>query len=92
MRLEWTDLAVGDLIDIRARIAGDSESRADTMVGRLRIAARRLMRLPRMGRPGKRRGTRELSVFGTPYFVVYRTAQDAVQILRIIHSRRNWPF
>ncbi|MBM3554734.1 MAG: type II toxin-antitoxin system RelE/ParE family toxin [Alphaproteobacteria bacterium] len=91
MRLEWTDLAASDLIDIRGRIAGESEARADAMVARLRAMARRLPRLPRMGRPGRRSGTRELSVFGTPYFIVYRIAPESVQVLRVIHSRRNWP-
>ena len=92
MRLEWTDLAVVDLHAIQERIAIDSGARADRMIERLRAAARRLLRFPNMGRPGKRGGTREFSVFGTNYFVVYRIVADRVQVLRVIHSRRNWPF
>jgi len=92
MRLEWTDLAVDDLISARERIEPDSLARAERMVERLRAAARRLLRLPNSGRPGKREGTRELSIPGTPYFLVYRQIDNKIQILRVMHSRRNWPF
>jgi plasmid stabilization system protein ParE len=43
---------------------------------------------PHLGRPGELRGTREL-VSG-PYVVVYRVANEVVEILHIWHGRQDW--
>lgn len=41
-----------------------------------------------MGRPGERKGTREL--ISAPYVVVYRLHKDAVEILHVWHGAQNW--
>ena len=46
---------------------------------------------PRLGRPGRVRGTRELVVAGTPYVIAYRIEADAVVILRLLHGKQKWP-
>jgi len=46
---------------------------------------------PRVGRPGRVKGTRELVVPGTPYIVAYRVAAGDVTVLRILHGARQWP-
>ena len=50
-----------------------------------------LARHPRMGRPGRVRGTRELVINRTPYIAAYRVSGDVVTILRLLHGARRWP-
>jgi len=51
----------------------------------------RLAEHPRIGRPGRVKGTRELVVSGTPYIVAYRVAGQDVTILRVLHGAQQWP-
>jgi toxin ParE1/3/4 len=46
---------------------------------------------PRVGRPGRIKGTQELVVAGTSYIVAYRVAAKKVTILRVLHGARQWP-
>jgi len=52
-----------------------------------------LRSLPRLGRVGRRKGTRELGVAGLPYVIVYRIditdKGDEVVILGIFHGVQN---
>jgi len=43
-----------------------------------------------MGRAGRRSGTRELPVPGTPYLLVYRVKRESVQMLAVLHGARDW--
>jgi len=53
-------------------------------------AAKRLCDKPHVGRPGNVQGSREWPVIQTSYLIVYRVKNDAVEILRVWHGRRNW--
>ncbi|WP_196221700.1 type II toxin-antitoxin system RelE/ParE family toxin [Sphingobium sp. CAP-1] len=46
-----------------------------------------------LGRAGMIEGTREFSVVGLPYLIVYRIEEafDPVDMLTIIHRRRTYP-
>ena len=47
---------------------------------------------PQLGHPGSVEGTRELLVRGLPYLVVYAlTLPDHLDIVSIVHARRNYP-
>ena len=47
---------------------------------------------PLLGRAGLVEGTREFSVVGLPYLIVYQVASDTdVVVLTIIHTRRKYP-
>jgi plasmid stabilization system protein ParE len=51
-------------------------------------ACDRLEHLPERGRPGLVPGTRELTVMW-PYVIVYRVAEDGVDIIRIWHGAQD---
>ena len=51
----------------------------------------RLEQFPQSGRRGRSKGTRELVVVGLPYIMAYRVVQDAILILHVIHTSRQWP-
>ena len=47
---------------------------------------------PLLGRAGLVESTREFSVVGLPYLIVYQVASDTdVDVLTIIHTRRKYP-
>jgi len=46
---------------------------------------------PHMGRVGQLQGTREFVVRRTPYILVYRVAEDTIEVLRIMHGAQQWP-
>ncbi len=51
----------------------------------------RLADFPRLGRAGRMSETRELVITGTAYIATYVVLDDAVLVLRILHSSRLGP-
>jgi toxin ParE1/3/4 len=43
-----------------------------------------------MGKPGRVEHTRELTIGGTPFIVIYRVNAARVEILHLYHGRQNW--
>ena len=86
MNVRWTPLALDDVAGVFAYIARDNEKAAGRVADGLMAAAAGLGFHPRMGRPGRTRGTRELVV--GKYVLVYREAEDLV-IVRVIHGARR---
>lgn len=43
-----------------------------------------------MGRPGRRKGTREL-VAHPSYLLIYDVSGRTIRILRVMHTARQWP-
>jgi toxin ParE1/3/4 len=46
---------------------------------------------PHLGRPGRKRNTRELVIADLPFLIIYRLRGQAVEILRILHGAQKWP-
>ena len=91
MRLEWSVYAVADREDIFTYIEVESPRAAISVDERIGEHVRQLLHYPESGREGRVEGTRELVVVRTPYVVVYRLAEEAVIILRVLHGARRWP-
>jgi toxin ParE1/3/4 len=91
MKVRWLRRAEKSLEAIADYIALDNPPAAYEMIVRLRAATSALAKMPDMGRPGRVKRTRELVVPGTPYIVAYRTTDDAVEILHVLHTARRWP-
>ena len=91
MRIKWLDLAVDDLEDIADYISQDNPDAANRVVSRLWAAVKFLAEQPKMGRPGRVYGTRQLVVSDTPFVVPYRVMGSEIQILRVLHGARDWP-
>lgn len=90
----WAEDARRDYLDILRYIARDKPAAATRVAGAIQRAATGLGRLA-TGRPGRVADTYEKSVTGLPYVIAYaiRTIGDreAVAILRVIHTARDWP-
>ena len=90
MKLVWTRLAQADRRAIREYIATDDQRAALAMDELFTQKAARLAQLPEMGKPGRVDGTREL-VAQRSYILIYAVKDDHVQVLRIMHTARQWP-
>ena len=60
-------------------------------VSKIIQAAKGLREFPNLGRPGRRRGTRERVVPGGPFIVAYKVRGEVIEILRVFHDSRRWP-
>ena len=89
MIIRWLHLAEKDLDDLFVFVAQDSLAMAEKEVDRVIGEVARLQSHPAMGRPGRVPETRELVI--VPYIVAYRVKGSTIQILRVLHSAREWP-
>lgn len=88
-RLVRSRRARQDLIDIWTFVAADSPVAADRLLDRVDAACQRLLDHPASGaaREDIRPGMRHL-VIG-PYLVLYRIAGTDIQVVRVVHGRRD---
>ena len=91
MQVRWTEDAYSDLEAAAQYLFEHAGDRAGELVRALYEAPLSLTRFPARGRPGRKHGTRELILTSLPYFIVYRISDDAVHVLRILHTAQRWP-
>ncbi|HEY2035044.1 MAG TPA: type II toxin-antitoxin system RelE/ParE family toxin [Rhizomicrobium sp.] len=87
----WAPRALVDIKEAWDFIAVDNEPAADRAAVAINAAGESLAQFPLRGRRGKRPGTRELVVLGTPYYLVYHIRRIDVEIARVIHGAQDWP-
>ena len=90
MRVLWTPEAQQDRADIWDYIAADDPRAAVRMDALFSDAAARLVEHPKLGRPGKISGTREL-ILHESYRLVYEIENETVWMLALVHAARQWP-
>jgi toxin ParE1/3/4 len=92
VRLVWSPQAVEDLAALRAYIERDDPAAARKTALRIIEAVDTLIPAnPKVGRPGRVPGTRELVIARTPFVVPYRLREGRIEVLRIFHGARHWP-
>jgi plasmid stabilization system protein ParE len=62
---------------------------APATLQRLYDSAKSLKTFPYMGRPGMKEGTRELVLAPLPYLLIYSVDDNAIHILRFLHTSRE---
>lgn len=90
MKLFWTPQAAQDRADIWDYLHDLNPQAALEMDTRFSQSAKQLTLHPQAGRPGLIAGTREL-IPHQSYRLVYQLHQDAVWILALVHTARQWP-
>lgn len=90
LELEWGDEAQDDLISIVVYIAADNPLAALDLKDEIEKKVEGLRKQPRMYKPGRVSGTRELVVRDN-YIVVYGEDGHTVSVLRVLHAARPWP-
>lgn len=92
MQVRWTEQAIADLQSLRSYIERDKPQAAKKFVLRIiNIVESDLVLQPGMGRSGRKIGTKELIIPGTPYFIPYRIKDDWLEIIRVLHGAMKWP-
>lgn len=91
--IEWTESASEDMDGIADYLLGESLpfDTVEDYVKRIYNAPEHLTTLPGAGKPGRVFNSREWLVKDTPYALIYRVLPDRVQILRVMHSSRQFP-
>jgi toxin ParE1/3/4 len=88
-RLVIAEPAAHDLEGIVDYIALDNPIAAEGVYRGIVAAAQKLPQFPALGRPGRHPETRELSVSGLPYLIVYEVSAETVTILAVFHTSRD---
>jgi addiction module RelE/StbE family toxin len=90
VKVLWTPRAFRARGDIWDFIAADNPAAADRMDRIFSEAAASLAEFPNRGRRASVPGTRELIPHHS-YRLIYEVIDDAVWVLAIIHTARQWP-
>ncbi|MFN3548974.1 MAG: type II toxin-antitoxin system RelE/ParE family toxin [Mesorhizobium sp.] len=90
LEVRWSAEAVRDREAIVRFIWLDNPSAARRMNAIFDRATTRLAWFPKSGPPGQLPGTRELLPHPS-YRMIYTTDPDAVTILALVHTARQWP-
>lgn len=90
MQVKWTDKALADLDIIVRYIFQESPAAAFDIEDLILNGVQNLSQFPYLGRVGLVFGTREL-VIHPNYIVVYRIDEPLVQIISVVHTRRQYP-
>jgi addiction module RelE/StbE family toxin len=88
--VRWSEEATTDLVDIIDYIEQRNAVAAKSLLTTIVQSAESLPLMPYLFRPGRVAGTREYVVHPN-YIVVYQVGSDAIDILRILHSRQQYP-
>ena len=91
MTLRWTPSAARDMEAVSDFLEETSPEARTPVLDAIVRAVEKLREYPLMGRPGRRRETRELVIARTPFLVWYRERGAHVEVLRVVHGRMKWP-
>lgn len=89
MKLAWSPLARVQLLEAFTYLAARNYDAAVKDYERIVERTSSLSVLPELGHPGREPGTRELTVIGTRYVVVYRVSGDVVQVVAVWHGKQS---
>jgi addiction module RelE/StbE family toxin len=91
VKTRYTRRALLDLAEIHDYVAADDPAAAGRVIAEIEREIAQLEAHPRIGRPGRVEGTRELVITRYPYVVAYNDLEQEIQVLSVIHSARSWP-
>jgi addiction module RelE/StbE family toxin len=91
MQLRWTEAALRDLGGIGDYLFERTPQHAPRVVNTIYESVSSLLVFPLRGRPGRKKGTRELVLAPLPYLVIYTVGNETIHIVRILHGAQKWP-
>lgn len=90
IRIIWRERALEELEDIIDYIGDRNVAAALKLEAEIRACAERIGHTPLAYRKGRVAGTRE-AVAHPNYILIFRPTDDIVEILNVVHSRRQYP-
>lgn len=91
MKIKWLRLALDDLDEIYDYIYKDNPGASKKVIQIIYNTINKLKTHPEIGRPGRVLGTKELYISGIPFIVPYRIKDNYIEVLRVLHTSREWP-
>lgn len=91
MILDWLPAANDNRFEHLDYIAQDNPLAAIGQDEEIERQVNMLLQQPKMGRPGRFKGTRELVISRTPFIAVYRLQTNRIEVIRLLHSSQQWP-
>lgn len=88
--VRWSDEATTDLVEIIDYIEQRNAVAAQSLYAAIVQSTENLPLMPYLFRPGRVAGTRE-HVVHPNYIVVYQVGIDVIDVLRVLHSRQQYP-
>jgi toxin ParE1/3/4 len=88
--LKLTDLAEQDLVTIENYIAQENKKAARRTIEKIFKSLDFLRSFPDMGRLILNGQARQLVINDTPYVAVYRMKKMTIEVVRVIHTSRQW--
>lgn len=88
--VRWSDEATTDLVEIIDYIEQRNATAAQNIHASIIQSAESLPLMPYLFRLGRVTGTRK-HVVHPNYIVFYQVGNDAIDILRVLHSRQQYP-
>lgn len=89
MRVRWTRRATKQLADLRLWLSTIDGANPQRVSNRIKASGQILERLGDIGRPSHFDGTREISVRGAPYVLVYLAKKDHFLIVAVFHMAQD---
>jgi toxin ParE1/3/4 len=86
----WSELALEELDALVSYVGERNPQAADALYERIESSVMLLANWPYLFREGRVEGTREI-VAHPNYIVVYRVLESHVEIINVIHARREYP-
>ena len=90
LSVNWNLNAQDDLAEIIDYIEQRNSTAAQELYIDILRAAENLPSMPYLFRRGREPGTREYVVHPN-YILVYRVGKDVIDVLRVLHSRQQYP-
>jgi addiction module RelE/StbE family toxin len=90
-QLEWRQQALDDLAEMVGFIADDNPDAAQKLKDEIEAKAAKLPDHPKLYKSSSRvKGMREM-VVRKNYIVLYRVTPELVEVVNVLHARRQWP-
>ena len=91
MKLVWLPRAIANRDAQLDYIARDNPKAAVEQGDRIEKQISQLIEQPKMGRAGRKQGTRELVISRTSLIVIYRIKGKRIELVRVLHGAQQWP-
>ena len=91
MILVWLPEATLERFDQLDYIAQDNPLAAADQDDEIERQVDMLLQHPKLGRPGRVKGTRELVISGTSFIAAYCIKGHRIEVVRFLHGAQRWP-
>ena len=90
MSVVFRDEAISDLNEIARYIGQHNPAAVDRVIARIhRVIYRTIVRLPLSGQLNRANNTREFTVPGLPYLIIYRPVGEVIDVIGVFHTSRH---